>query len=96
MDVRVKIGKIWDKLAKNREKLGKFGKKCDFLKTTIFHHFVIRLLRYCFYVLCSFQARLFQFSDVPELPPIFVTGKRVRVLHGARANHWQKEEIMLL
>ena len=37
----MKIGKIWDQLAKNREQLGKFWEKCDFLETTIFHRFLV-------------------------------------------------------
>ena len=40
------------------------------------------------------QEGLLQYTNIQAMPSNIVTGKRIRLLYGNGANHWQKEKMI--
>ena len=43
---------------------------------------------------CDLQEGLLQYTNIQAMPSNIVTGKRIRLLYGNGANHWQKEKMI--
>ena len=43
---------------------------------------------------CDLQEGLLQYTNIQTMPSNIVTGKRIRLLYGNGANHWQKEKMI--